>query len=149
MSKLKIHIDRDLCIGAATCVAIAPKAFVLDSEAKSTVLNTVDEEDEKIIGQTFNAGGDNLSVSDIAFIVQNIAEEFKKSKAVIEIQQTNDLRSYHISSQKIERELGWKAKLTVSGAVRNITNAFYQHKIPKPENPKYYNIKTMQLLNVR
>ena len=109
----------------------------------------VDEEDEKIIGQTFNAGGDNLSVSDIAFIVQNIAEEFKKSKAVIEIQQTNDLRSYHISSQKIERELGWKAKLTVSGAVRNITNAFYQHKIPKPENPKYYNIKTMQLLNVR
>ncbi len=49
MSKLKIHIDRDLCIGAATCVAIAPKAFVLDSEAKSTVLNTALEESESTL----------------------------------------------------------------------------------------------------
>lgn len=46
MPNWKIHIDRDLCIGAATCVAIAPKAFVLDSEAKSTVLNTFDQESE-------------------------------------------------------------------------------------------------------
>lgn len=45
----RIHIDRDLCIGAATCVAIAPKAFVLDSEAKSVVLSSVDEEDQNTI----------------------------------------------------------------------------------------------------
>jgi len=32
---LKMWVDRDLCIGAATCVAVAPQTFVLDSEAKS------------------------------------------------------------------------------------------------------------------
>jgi len=33
--KLKVWVDRDLCIGAATCIAVAPKTFVLDSEAKA------------------------------------------------------------------------------------------------------------------
>lgn len=45
----KVHIDRDLCIGAATCVAIAPKSFVLDSEVKSVILSTIDDEDQNAV----------------------------------------------------------------------------------------------------
>lgn len=45
----KIHVDRDLCIGAATCVAIAPKTFILDSEVKSIILSSVDDEDQSVI----------------------------------------------------------------------------------------------------
>lgn len=37
---LKFHVDRDLCIGAATCVAIAPSTFLMDSEAKAIILDT-------------------------------------------------------------------------------------------------------------
>lgn len=48
--KLKVWVDRDLCIGAATCIAIAPKTFLLDSEAKAVFLRTtLDETDETII----------------------------------------------------------------------------------------------------
>ena len=36
---MKIEVDRDLCIGAATCVAIAAKTFGLDEEGKVYVLN--------------------------------------------------------------------------------------------------------------
>lgn len=46
---LKVHVDRDLCIGAATCVAIAPKTFVLDSEAKAIILNTVEQDPDNVI----------------------------------------------------------------------------------------------------
>ncbi len=47
---LVVHIDRDLCIGAATCAAVAPKAFHIDDEAKAIILDTVEEEtDEAII----------------------------------------------------------------------------------------------------
>lgn len=47
---LKVRVDRDLCIGAATCAAVAPKAFHLDQEAKAIVLETADEEtDEALI----------------------------------------------------------------------------------------------------
>lgn len=40
--KLKVRIDRNLCIGAASCVALEPKVFGLDAEAKAVVLNPSD-----------------------------------------------------------------------------------------------------------
>ena len=46
MSKYKVTIDRNLCIGAGSCVAIAPKVFALDSEAKAILLPTANEEDD-------------------------------------------------------------------------------------------------------
>ncbi len=36
--KWKITIDRNLCIGAASCVALADKTFGLDGENKAVVL---------------------------------------------------------------------------------------------------------------
>ena len=48
--KLTMRIDRGLCIGAATCVALAPKAWALDDEAKAIILDTAsDETDEALI----------------------------------------------------------------------------------------------------
>jgi ferredoxin len=37
-------IDQSLCIGAATCVAIAPRAWALDDEAKAIILDTFNQE---------------------------------------------------------------------------------------------------------
>lgn len=42
--KVTMRIDRNLCIGAATCIAIAPKAWALDDEAKAIILDTSDQE---------------------------------------------------------------------------------------------------------
>lgn len=46
---LTMRIDRSLCIGAATCVAIAPKAWALDDEAKAIILDSVDEETDETL----------------------------------------------------------------------------------------------------
>lgn len=45
----KINVDRNLCIGAATCVALAPKTFVLDNEAKAIILPPPNDEDKTIL----------------------------------------------------------------------------------------------------
>lgn len=37
-----VEVDRDLCIGAATCLAIAPEVFALDNEAKAIILDGAD-----------------------------------------------------------------------------------------------------------
>ena len=37
--KYKITVDRDLCIGAASCVALAVKTFALDNENKAIILS--------------------------------------------------------------------------------------------------------------
>ncbi len=47
--KLTMRIDRNLCIGAATCVAIAPKAWALDDEAKAIILDTAEEESDETL----------------------------------------------------------------------------------------------------
>ena len=55
MAKYKVTVDRNLCIGAGSCVAVAPKAFVLDSEAKAVVLPTVDEETDETLVEAARA----------------------------------------------------------------------------------------------
>lgn len=47
--KYKVWVDRSLCIGAATCVAIASNTFELDSEAKAVILETADQDTIEII----------------------------------------------------------------------------------------------------
>ena len=49
VNKLTVHIDRDLCIGAATCLAVAPKVFALDKEAKAIILETAGEATDEMI----------------------------------------------------------------------------------------------------
>ena len=38
MAKYKVKVDRDLCIGAGSCVAVAPKVYELDEEGKAVFL---------------------------------------------------------------------------------------------------------------
>jgi ferredoxin len=47
--KYTMRIDRGLCIGAATCVAIAPKAWALDNEAKAIILDSSEEETDEAL----------------------------------------------------------------------------------------------------
>jgi ferredoxin len=44
-----MRIDRALCIGAATCIALAPKAWALDDEAKAIILDTCEEETDEAL----------------------------------------------------------------------------------------------------
>lgn len=44
IGKWTVSVDRNLCIGAASCIAVAPKTFQLDNEAKAIFLDTAEEE---------------------------------------------------------------------------------------------------------
>lgn len=45
----KIIVDRNLCIGNGSCVAVAPGVFELDSENKAVVYNPKGADDETIL----------------------------------------------------------------------------------------------------
>lgn len=50
MGKYKVKVLRNKCIGAASCVAIAPKVFQLDKENKAVVLSQEgNTDDEKLL----------------------------------------------------------------------------------------------------
>ena len=99
--------------------------------------------DEKIDGKIFNAGWQNLSIRQIADLVKGeVGDDVR-----IVTSPTDDLRSYHISSKKIERELGWTPRHTVADAVRDLLVAFQAGKVPHSlTDARYFNIKTMQAL---
>ena len=62
----------------------------------------------------------------------------------------DDNRSYHISSQKIKRELCFAPSHTIEDAVRDLVDAFANGKIPDPMmDIRYYNIKMMQAFNLK
>lgn len=108
-------------------------------------VQAMDYPDASIDGKIFNAGYENQRVSDIATTVQRVVG----SDVNIVTTPTDDNRSYHISSEKIRRELGFTTKHTIEGAVRDLVAAFQANKLPDPMNDiRYYNIKTMQAVNL-
>lgn len=46
--KIKIKVDPDLCIGAASCVTIAPATFQLNNENKAVVLDHGEEQGGRV-----------------------------------------------------------------------------------------------------
>jgi nucleoside-diphosphate-sugar epimerase len=97
--------------------------------------------DADIDGEIFNAGYENQPVEQIAQIVKVVVGD---DVQIIKTE-TNDTRSYHISSEKIRRRLGFITKRTIEDAVVDLVSAFEAGKIPDSmTDVRYYNIKTMQ-----
>ncbi|MFH1229710.1 MAG: SDR family oxidoreductase [Candidatus Aenigmatarchaeota archaeon] len=105
---------------------------------------------EKLRHQTFNAGYQNLAVSEIALLVKRIVEKGIGGEVSLEVVPTNDNRSYHINSDKIKRVLGFTAKYTVEEAVETLVEAFKKGLLKDPlNNQLYHNIKRMQELKLK
>jgi len=49
VGKYRVQVIRDKCIGAASCVAIAPKVFGLDNEQKAFVISEDELDDMKLL----------------------------------------------------------------------------------------------------
>jgi nucleoside-diphosphate-sugar epimerase len=100
----------------------------------------------QIAGKTFNAGYENHTVTQLAETVRDVVG----GSTEIVTTPTDDNRSYHISSEKIRRELGFAPAHTIEDAVRGLLNGFQAGKIPNPMTDiRYYNIKTMQALHLK
>ena len=105
--------------------------------------------DEKIAGEIFNAGFQNMSIMEIAQIVKRVVkEEFpKKGEISIVTTPTDDIRSYHVNSDKIRRMLGFQPKRTVEDAVRDLCVAFKAGKLPNSlDDTFYFNVRRLKEL---
>ena len=100
---------------------------------------------EKIAGQIYNAGYENHSVKDIARTVKKTVGDDVK----LVTSHSDDNRSYHISSNKIQTDLGFVSKYTIRDAVEDLCFAFDQNLLPNSLNDEmYFNIKRMNNLEL-
>ena len=103
----------------------------------------------KIAGQTFNCGFQNMSIMEIALIVKRIIEAEMPEKGEIGIvtTPTDDIRSYHVNSDKIQRVLGFKPKHNIEDAVRDLCRAFKAGKLPNSmTDTSYFNVRRLKEL---
>ena len=98
-----------------------------------------------IDGKIYNAGYENHTIIEIAELVRSVTNKNVK----IEVTPTDDLRSYHISSEKIHTELGFAANHSIKDAALQLVSAIQEGRVPDAMNSsRYYNIKTMQEINL-
>lgn len=104
-------------------------------------------EDSVIADETFNCGYENMSIMEIAQVVKKVVEqEFPElGEIAIETEPTDDIRSYHINSDKIKNVLGFAPRLSVEDAVRDLCKAFRAGELPDSfDDDRYFNVRTMK-----
>ena len=106
----------------------------------------INMENEKINGKIFNIGFENLTVNQLASEVQKVIGSDVKIKKL----PTNDNRSYHISSKKIQDELGFVANFNILNAIEDLKHAFEKKLLSDCLiNENYFNIKKMQSIKLK
>jgi nucleoside-diphosphate-sugar epimerase len=109
-------------------------------------IKTLESDKVLVNGEIFNAGYDNMSVNEIGSAVQKIVGKDVK----IEREETNDNRSYHISSEKIKKNLNFEPKFSVEDAIIDLKKAFEENKLPNSlKDSIYFNIKKMQEIDLK
>jgi nucleoside-diphosphate-sugar epimerase len=109
-------------------------------------LMLLEQPDEAVDGKVWNAGYHNLKVRAIADMVR---EEVGPGVDIV-VTPTDDHRSYHVSSERIQRDLGYVAGRSVKDAIVDLKTAFLAGKVPNSmTDDRYYNIKRMQALKMR
>ena len=106
----------------------------------------INMENEKINGKIFNIGFENLTVNQLASEVQKVIGSDVKIKKL----PTNDNRSYHISSKKIQDELGFVTNFNIINAIEDLKHSFEKKLLLNClKNENYFNIKKMQSVNLK
>lgn len=100
----------------------------------------------KVAGQAFNCGYQNMSIMDIARLVNKVVEDLMPERAPIDIvtEPTDDIRSYHINSDKIARVLGFRPRHSIEEAIADLVAAFRDGRLPDSmDDARYYNVRTL------
>lgn len=99
----------------------------------------LDADREKIHREAFNVSTDNFKVLDVAKMVQ------ARIPCELEFVGFTDPRSYHVSTEKVHRVLGYQPKRPIAQAIDEVKEAFERGLI-NADDSRCYNIKHLKLL---
>lgn len=153
----------DLTVNILTNLAVnTGRITVFGGEQKRPNLHLLDmvdlyamlleQPDERIAGRIYNAGYQNLTVAQTARVIREVVKREMPEKGEIEIVTTpsDDPRSYHISSEKIRRELGFQPRRTIEDGSRDLVRAMREGKVPDAmTDVRYYNVRMMKSIGLK
>ena len=126
-----------------------PNLHVSDMVRAYEVL--LEADDSLIQREVFNCGFQNMSIAEIAQLVQHIVPEFRPDLGQLEIEvvPSSDQRSYHVNSDKIAERLGFEPKYSVKDAIIDLCQAFTAGLLPSSfEDSRFFNVQRMKELQI-
>ena len=112
----------------------------------SAYLLFLEVEKSKISNEIFNVGYYNHPIIELA----NIVKKSIGNDVELITSKTDDMRSYHISSNKIFEKLNFKNRYDIKDAVIDLKFAFEKNLFTDPlNNIEYFNIKKMQNIKLK
>jgi len=102
--------------------------------------------EKEVKGQIFNVSYSNFRISELALRVRESLKEIGiEIKAKVDYSYRG-VRSYRVSTKKIEHVLGFNSLISVEDSVKDMVDKIQRYGYTDFDNPKYYNIRWMKLL---
>lgn len=101
---------------------------------------------DKVRGEVFNVVFQNFRISELALRVREVLRELDIDVDITPDFSYTGVRSYRISGEKAERILGIKPAVGLSESVRHMVAQIRAHQYTDWDNPRYYNIRWMKVL---
>ena len=95
-------------------------------------------------GEIFNFGHQNMKIIDIANQIKEIFKSKNNKNIEIKIEDSKDIRSYNINSDKIKSKLGFEFRYKVADAVNDLINNFEMGHLVDTFDPKWQNIAVLK-----
>jgi len=115
-------------------------------DAARAYIACIEAPEDKVHGQIFNITLHNIRISELALRVQRALGELGIGAELRPDYGYKGVRSYRVSAQKIDRVLGVRPRVSIEESVTNIVEKIRQHGYTDFDNPRYYNIRWMKLL---
>jgi nucleoside-diphosphate-sugar epimerase len=103
-------------------------------------------DDAKVRGEIFNLSYRNFRISELALRVRRTLQEMGIECDIRADYRYRGVRSYRVSTQKLERVLGVSPTISVEETVKDMCDKIYAYGCTDFDDPRYYNIRWMRTL---
>ena len=109
-------------------------------------ISAIQAEEEKVNGQIFNVSNGNYRISELGLRVREALRGLGIDVQIRPDYAYRGVRSYRVSTKKIEHVLGFRPEVEVEDSVVNMVQNVRKYGYTDFDNPRYYNIRWMRLL---
>lgn len=115
-------------------------------DAAQAYIALIEAEDAAVRGEVFNLCYRNLRISELALRVQEALRRLGIGVDVRPDYHHGSVRNYRVSGDKIGRVLNFRPKVSIEESVTDMVQRLRADGRTDFENPRYYNIRWIQLL---
>jgi len=100
----------------------------------------------RVTNQVFAVSSGNFRIAELALRVRDALRDQGVDPEIVADYGYASVRSYRISSRKLRETVGWSPAVTIEESVRDLVTHIRQENAVDFDNPRYYNIAWMKLL---